>query len=102
MFPNSPAAQEKGCPRGAFLGLCEEGLVVGVDQGSYTRSTLNKQYAVVGVQRLAANPSLATDATRLWQLVQHGIPKAPNGQMDVVISLWDQGMILRQHSASHT
>ena len=32
-FPGRHAAQEKGCPRGSYLGICEEGLIVGVDPG---------------------------------------------------------------------
>ena len=39
------AAQKKGCPRGAFLGLCQEGYVKGVNPGVYTRSRKNKDYA---------------------------------------------------------
>jgi len=27
LYPTSPAARKKGCPRGAFLGLCEAGLL---------------------------------------------------------------------------
>jgi hypothetical protein len=30
LYPTSAAARKKGCPRGAFLGLCEEGLVKGI------------------------------------------------------------------------
>jgi hypothetical protein len=30
LYPTSPTARKKGCPRGAFLGLCEEGLVKGI------------------------------------------------------------------------
>jgi hypothetical protein len=29
-------AQKKGCPKNAYLGLCEAGLVMGIPQGSYT------------------------------------------------------------------
>ena len=32
--------------RGAFLGLCEEGLVKGIPAGKYSASKDNKQYAV--------------------------------------------------------
>jgi len=33
LYPTSPAARNKDCPRGAFLGLCEEGLVKGIPAG---------------------------------------------------------------------
>jgi len=36
LYPTSATAQRKACPRGAFLGLCEEGLVRGIPPGHYT------------------------------------------------------------------
>jgi hypothetical protein len=38
VFPDSTSLQDKACPRDAYLGLCENGLVVGVPPGMYTRS----------------------------------------------------------------
>ncbi|GEJ56610.1 DUF6979 family protein [Anaeromyxobacter diazotrophicus] len=95
----SVSSQEKGCPQGAFLGLCEEGLVVGVPgapSGTYTRSVKNKQYAVaaVNILRRRASPVLPTPVT-LWLEVQGGEWKQPNGQMDVVLGLWNAGHIRR-------
>jgi hypothetical protein len=46
------SAQKKGCPRGAFLGLCEEGLVKGIPAGNYTTSKDNKAYAVRAAELL--------------------------------------------------
>ena len=49
MFGEATTAQIKGCPKNAFLGLCEEGLVVDIEKGYYTeRSTShkNKDYAI--------------------------------------------------------
>jgi hypothetical protein len=46
LYPTSPAARKKGCPRGAFLGLCEAGLVKGIPAGRYTASRDNKACAV--------------------------------------------------------
>ena len=37
LYPTSPTARKKGCPRGAFLGLCEEG--PGRFAGRLTRAT---------------------------------------------------------------
>ena len=34
VFPNSETAQKKSCPKNAFLGLCEEGMVRGVESGN--------------------------------------------------------------------
>lgn len=52
VFPDSPSSREKGCPKSAFLGLCEEGRVAGASPGAYTRSVLNKEYAVRGLEVL--------------------------------------------------
>ena len=46
LYPSSPTARRKSCPRGAYLGLCEEGLVKGIPPGHYTASNDNKAYAV--------------------------------------------------------
>jgi hypothetical protein len=37
LYPTSEAARKKGCPRGAYLGLCEEGLVKGIPAGRLRR-----------------------------------------------------------------
>jgi hypothetical protein len=57
--------REKPCPKGAFLGLCEEGLIVGVRRGSYTRSVKNKRYAVNAVKALRDDPGLADNIRAL-------------------------------------
>lgn len=94
MFPHSDALQEKGCPRGAYLGLCEAGLVAGIPAGKYTRSRDNKRYALRAVELLVAEPSLAeTEPKDLWERVMDGESKAYNSQMDVVLALWHSGLI---------
>jgi hypothetical protein len=93
IFPDRLASQRKGCPRGAFLGLCESGLVRGVPSGTYTRSRLNKQYAVAAVQLLRENPMLADDPHQIWRLVVGHAEKVENSQIDVVVTLWRQGLI---------
>ena len=94
-FPTSQSMQEKGCPKGAFLGLCEEGLVQGVPPGAYTRSQSNKQYAVNAVGRLRQSPAAAIDRAALWRVASNDPGKAHNGQMDVVLALWGAGLIRR-------
>jgi len=94
-----PSYQKMGSPKGAFLGLCEEGLVVGVPAvppGTYTKSRKNKGYAVAAVnilQRTATPSSLHPDA--LWLDVLGGVWIKANGQMDVVLGLWNAGLIRR-------
>jgi hypothetical protein len=93
VFPDSDSSRTKGCPRGAFLGLCEEGFVKGVPGGSYTRSKLNKQYALDAVLLLRKRPALVSDPGTLWQQVVGGAEKVHNSQMDVVVTLWSQGFV---------
>jgi hypothetical protein len=45
----SVSLAEKGCPKSTFLGLCEEGLIKGIDKGSYTRSIINKSYGLAAI-----------------------------------------------------
>lgn len=92
IFGNTPAAK-KGCPKGAFLGLCEEGYVKGVPKGNYTNSKKNKQYAIKAVQLLQLDPLLVYDKKRLWKEVTHE-QVSYNDQMDVVIVLWKNGLII--------
>lgn len=92
VFPGSKASQAKGCPRGAYLGLCEEGLVVGVPPGSYCRSVKNKEYALRAVTVLMST-EVGMAEEELWLWVTQGEKKAPNHQMDVVLSLWRAGYI---------
>jgi hypothetical protein len=94
VFPHSESLQDKGCPRGAYLGLCEDGLVVGIPAGTYSRSRDNKGYAVRAAELLAAEPGLAGVGPKaLWDRVMDGQPKAYNSQMDVVLALWQQGLL---------
>ena len=87
----SVVTREKGCPKSAFLGLCEMGLVRGIPKGTYTTSYDNKRYAISAIEKLRSNPSLSSNRDKLWALVAGGI--APNGQMDVVLSLWKNNLI---------
>jgi len=82
--------QSKGCPRCAYLGLCEDGLVKYVRSGKYTTSKKNKRYAVVAVSELRKNPNLTED--ELWERVAPE-GKTPNNQMGVVLGLWESGLI---------
>lgn len=93
-FPESPSSQTKGCPRGAYLGLCEEGLVVKVTAGSYGRSEANKSYALRAVELLRKEPALAkVSPNELWSRVMAGRVKRHNSQMDVVLALWERKFI---------
>src|SRR5579862_5565047 len=86
----SEESRKKCCPRGAFLGLCEEGLVIGVPQGTYTTSRSNKAYAISAVSLLRDSPELIDDLSELWRRVSH---KKHNQQMQVVAALWREGLL---------
>jgi hypothetical protein len=95
LYPTSPSARKKGCPRGAFLGLCEEGLVKGIPAGRYTSSKDNKDYAVQAAALLTeGKPSWST--TALWRAVTNDPAKIHNSQMDVVLALWKNDLIVRK------
>ena len=94
-FPTSRSLQVKGCPKGAFLGLCEAGLVRGAPPGHYTRSKKNKRYALNAVRALRRTPSLLQDRRALWlAALGEESAKEHNGQMDVVVALWTTGSIV--------
>lgn len=93
VFPDSASMREKSCPRSTFLGLCEAGLVRGIPPGKYTRSKLNKAYALKAVILLRSSPSLASNPLALWAEVMANEPKSTNGQAVVVIALWEADML---------
>jgi hypothetical protein len=101
LLPDKPESQHKGCPKGAYLGLCEAGLVVGVPRGYYTESRENKGYAIDAVRLLIQDATLADrgaqdgGARKLWLRVMNGKKKQANSQMDVVLALWNHGLIAR-------
>lgn len=91
-FPNSPSSQAKGCPRGAFMGLCVAGWVRGVEtEAIEKRMGKNARYAVDAVNLLRAKKPRTLTAKELWSKVGHGIRH--NSQMDVVLALWSRGLI---------
>ena len=92
LFPSSASLRDKGCPKGAFLGLCNEGVVVGVEPGDFAKPSKNGEYAIDAVKVLRKNKFLASQPDLLWKKVA-GNTKTQNHQMDVVIGLWEAGLI---------
>ncbi|EGQ7650473.1 TPA: hypothetical protein ACPJ0G_004764 [Vibrio alginolyticus] len=92
-FKDNATSIKKGCPKNAFLGLAESGFVVGVPKGSYTKSVLNKQYALEAVRLLNENPSMKNNIKKLWVQSCGSESKVHNSQMDVVVSLWSLGLL---------
>ena len=93
VFPESESSRKKGCPKGAYLGLCEDGFVIGVKQGTYTRSIKNKRYAIKALNLIKSDSSLVNDHELLWRKVLKGVEKKENNQMDVVTSLYQEGLL---------
>jgi hypothetical protein len=95
LYPTSPVARKMGGPRGAFLGLCEEGLVKGIPAGQYAAPKEGKDYAVRAVALLAeGGRSWSTSA--LWAAVSSSPEKKHNSSMDVVMALWKNDLIIRK------
>jgi hypothetical protein len=88
------SAQEKGCPKNTFLGLCEEGLVNGIPKGNYTKSVKNKEYALKAIAILKQNKETTFSPKELWEKLELG-DKRSNSQMDVILALWENGLIMK-------
>jgi len=91
----SPSMAAKGCPRGAYLGLCEEGLVRGVPRPTNhrTKSTDNKRYAMRAIEALRRDGTLCFRRTDLWREASRPRTIVHNGQIDVVLGLWAEELI---------
>ncbi len=94
LYPTSSAARKKGAPRGAFLGLCEAGLVKGIPAGQYSASKINKDYAVHAA-KLLVEGTPASSRSALWRAVAGSGEEQENGQIDVVLALWNNNLIVR-------
>lgn len=95
VFPDSESSRKKGCPRSAFLGLCEEGLVKGIPCGEYIRGKVNKAYVIEVLPLLKATPSITEK--ELWlkacRALKVNEDKKYNSQMHVLKALWDEGLL---------
>ncbi len=93
----SESSQKKPCPRSVFLGLCEGGMIDGVDSGEYDAGEKNKAYAIEAVRILQKDKSQIKNKTKLWKKVMKELgeetSKSQNNQMDVVTSLWSEKLI---------
>lgn len=91
-YPTSETSRKKSSPRGAFLGLCEEGLVKDIPAGRYNASKDNKAYAVDAAALLKQGLQRPT-VTDLWRAVASP-EQVHKSQMDVVLALWKNGLIV--------
>ncbi|WP_368542317.1 DUF6979 family protein [Enterobacter soli] len=93
--------KEKGCPKTAFLGLCQFGWVKNIPRGEYLSSRAlngpNKDYAIRAAQLLLANPDAGFTTKQLWALSIAGLNQPPanhNQQMNVVFAIWEAGLLI--------
>lgn len=87
----SEESRKKCCPKGAFLGLCGAQLLKMVTTSACVPNE-NGGYAVAAVKLLRRDRRLANDKAALWGQIP-GAPVHQNGQMDVVLALWNNGDI---------
>lgn len=81
VFPSSTSLQDKGCPKGTFLGLCNKGLIDGLAAGDYAKPSKNGEYAVRAVEILKGNRFIASQPELLWKkgCRKHKNAKSSNG-----------------------
>jgi alcohol dehydrogenase class IV len=80
VFAHGCSSQKKCCPKKAFLGL-------------YGGTGKNAEYAQAAVKYLKEHPGADIKPNELWEIVMNGVKKIHNSQMDVVISLYEEGLI---------
>ncbi|WP_406795781.1 MULTISPECIES: DUF6979 family protein [Brevibacillus] len=86
LFGAGTHGQKKGCPKGAFLRLCEEGFIRGIEAGKHTKSLDNSAaYALQAAELLVKEPTLSQSPSILWKAIN--VLKSHNSQIDVLISL---------------
>ncbi len=93
VIKTSTELRKKSCPKSTFLGLAEEGMIIGVKQGKYTASIDNKKYGIKAIEECKKDPALANKKSKLWELACQDENKEHNQQMDVVIALFNAGLI---------
>jgi hypothetical protein len=96
-FGKGTSLQKKACPRGTFLGLCEDGLIKGIPKGNYTKSKDNKMYAISIYKQLRKNPELMNfpndEIFRKTMIKLERNPnKKPNNQVDVVKAIFKRDL----------
>lgn len=85
------ASIKKGCPRLAFIGLCENNLIKDIEVKNSNKDSLNKNYAVEAV-RVLKNDKRNYTSKELWEEIGNK-DKKHNSQMNIVLALWEKGMI---------
>lgn len=85
------ASIKKVCPRLAFIGLCENNLIKGIEIKNSNKESLNKNYAIEAVKVLK-NDERNYTSKELWEEIGNK-DKKHNSQMNIVLALWEKGMV---------
>ncbi len=88
------SAQKKGCPKSAYLSLCEVGAIKGVPKGNYTKARENKKYTLNAYEYLKESKLSNYDIKELWKKATNNIEKKHNSQMNVVIELYKEDLLI--------
>ncbi|MCO7262242.1 DUF6979 family protein [Dickeya zeae] len=85
-------AYDESCPRCAYLGLCEEGMVKGIPAGHYGLSATNKNkgYAVDAANLILSGHE--PDNKTIWQKVTDK-KISDHDQVKIVIALHNAGLL---------
>jgi len=89
----SSESRRKSCPREAFLELCTAGVIPGCEGRRSLLRGSNGEYAVRMLEAIRADERLLSDREGLWRTAVRTAKKKENGQIDVVVSLWREGLI---------
>lgn len=85
-------AYDEGCPRCAFIGLCEEGMVKGIEPGNYglREPNKNKIYAIAAAKLVLSGHE--PDHRAIWQKVT-GADIRAHDQVHIVLALYDNDLL---------
>ena len=99
LFSDKEFMVKKGCPKTAFLCLCDQGLVRGCPSNPPAISRDNGRYAMEAVQVLRQAPSANLKPIELWNRISVGATKKHNSQMNIVLALHSAGLLQRSNGA---
>lgn len=95
---SSEESQKKGCSRLAFMGLCEEGYILGIPASSTKTISKNSKYATQAAKYLIDYKPQKITIKELWQKIEEPKPLNENGQMQIVIALWQKDLLVKSIS----
>lgn len=90
---NKEAYKKKGCVRGAFAGLCDEGLIKGIDTFCCCKSPVNKEYAISLLRCLREHDELSANPKELWKQAIGEDKRINSAIADVVITLYKNELL---------